>query len=165
MQRCQAFSRNDGPSALLTAFLGLLTVLLAGGEQAEDPAPAVRSMTVEQRLIIRVPVRPRLRGRLLWEESDRGPRCLPVSAVAGASLAGSNRIDFLLRNRQRVRARLADDCNGLDFYDGFYVLPQDQRRICARRDSISSRIGGTCEIDRFRLLVPRLHQDQEGAIP
>ena len=112
-------------------------------------------MTIEQRLIVRVPVRPRFRGRLHWEEVDYGPKCLPVGAIAGASLAGPDGIDFVLRNRQRVRAKLDDDCGGLDFYDGFYVQPQD-RRVCARRDSISSRVGRTCVINRFRMLVPRL---------
>ena len=140
---------------MYAALLSLLTVLMVGSEQAEAPAPSVRSMTVEQRLIVRVPVRPRFHGRLHWEEADHGPKCLPVSAIAGAALAGTDGIDFVLRNRQRVRAKLGDDCGGLDFYDGFYVQPQD-RRVCARRDSISSRVGRTCEIDRFRMLVPRL---------
>lgn len=140
---------------MYAAFLSLLTVLLVGSEQGQAPASTVRSMTVEQRLIVRVPVRPRFHGRLQWEEADYGPKCLPVSAIAGAALAGTDGIDFVLRNRQRVRAKLDDDCGGLDFYDGFYVQPQD-RRVCARRDSISSRVGRTCEINRFRMLVPRL---------
>lgn len=116
-------------------------------------------MTIEERLIVRVPVRPRLHGRLRWEEADHGPKCLPVGAIAGASLAGNNGIDFVLRNRQRVRAKLDDECAGLDFWEGFYVQPQD-RRICARRDSISSRVGATCEISRFRMLSPRLDPDE-----
>src|SRR5688500_8211861 len=47
-------SCNDGQSPLYAALLGLLTVLLSGSEQA-DAAPSVRSMTIEQRLIVRVP--------------------------------------------------------------------------------------------------------------
>lgn len=116
-------------------------------------------MTVEQRLIVRVPVRPQWRGQLRWDEADRGPKCLPVGAIAGASLAGTDGIDFVLRNRQRVRAKLDADCAGLDFWEGFYVQPQD-RRICARRDSISSRVGATCEISRFRSLTPRFEQEE-----
>ena len=159
MPHCQATSLNDGHIPLYSALLGLLTVLFASGEQAAPATPSVRSMTVEQRLIVRVPVRPRFHGRLRWEESDHGPKCLPVSAIAGASLAGSDGIDFVLRNRNRIRAKLVDDCGGLDFYDGFYVQPQD-RKICARRDSISSRVGRTCEISRFRMLLPRLDGDE-----
>lgn len=150
---------NDGISPLFSALIAYLTLLLSGSEQSAQPAPAVRSMSVEQRLIVRVPVRPRLRGRLHWEEHDRGPKCLPVGAIAGASLAGPDGIDFVLRNRQRVRAKMSDDCGGLDFYGGFYVQPEDGR-ICARRDPIRRRDGGICEIDRFRLLVPRLERDE-----
>ena len=112
-------------------------------------------MSVEQRLIVRVPVRPRAKGRLRWEESRHGPKCLPVEALAGASLAGSDGIDFVLRGRQRVRAKLDDDCDGLDFWEGFYVQPED-RRICAGRDAIRSRVGGVCGISKFRMLVPHL---------
>ena len=140
---------------MYAALLSLLTVLLVGSEQAQAPVPSVRSMTVEQRLIVRVPVRPQFHGRLHWEETDHGPKCLPIDAIAGAALAGTDGIDFVLRNRQRVRARLGDDCAGLDFWEGFYVQPKD-RRICARRDTVSSRVGGTCEISRFKMLVPRL---------
>lgn len=143
---------------MYSALIGLLTVLFAGGEQAQA-AQSVRSMTIERGLIVRVPVRPHFKGRLRWAEEDHGPKCLPVSAIAGASLAGSDGIDFVLRSRQRVRAKFDDDCRGLDFYDGFYVQPQD-RRICARRDAISSRVGGTCEINRFRMLTPRLDSDE-----
>ena len=62
-------------------------------------------------------------------------------------------IDFVLRNRQRVRAKLASDCDGLDFWDGFYMQPEDTQ-ICAGRDVVRNRAGGTCEIRRFRLLRP-----------
>ncbi len=143
---------------MFSAFLSLMTVLLAGGEPAA-PGPSVRTMEFEQRLIVRVPVRPQLRGRLHWEEEDFGPKCLPLNAIAGASLAGRDGIDFMLRNRQRVRAKLDSECRGLDFWDGFYIQPED-RRICARRDAISSRAGGTCEINRFRMLSPRLELEQ-----
>lgn len=144
---------------MFAALTALFTALLSAGSEEPRGEPGVRSMVVEQRLIVRVPVQPRFRGRLHWEEVANGPRCVPVSAIAGASLAGEDGIDFLLRNRQRVRAKLDDDCGGLDFYDGFYVTPQDQR-LCARRDTISSRVGRTCGIDRFRLLVPRLERGE-----
>lgn len=147
---------NDGSRTLLTSFLSFLTVLFAGGEQAA-PAQGVRTMTVEQRLVVRVPVRPQFRGRLHWEEEAFGPRCLPLNGIAGAALAGKDGIDFLMRDRRRVRAKFAGDCTGLDFWDGFYMQPTD-RRICAGRDVISSRVGGTCEIDRFRMLAPRLER-------
>lgn len=139
---------------ILTGLVGLLSALLASREAPPAPAQGVRVMTVEERLIIRVPVAPRPRVKLRWDE-EKGPKCLPARAIAGAFLSGPDSIDFLLRNRQMVRARFDNDCEGLDFYDGFYVQPED-RRICAKRDTIRSRVGGSCRIEKFRLLVPKV---------
>lgn len=143
---------------ILTGLAGLLGSLLAGSAIPAAPAEGVRVMTVEERLIIRVPVAPRPRPRLKirWEE-EKGPNCLPARDVAGAFLSGPGTIDFLLRSRQLVRARLDNDCQGLDFYGGFYVQPED-KRICARRDTIRSRVGGICRIERFRSLVPKVER-------
>ena len=141
---------------ILAGFVSLLTALLAGSEAPPAPREGVRVTTIEERLIIRVPVAPRPRQRLHihWEE-EKGPKCLPADAIALAFLSGPDSIDFLLRNRQLVRARLDSDCDGLDFYGGFYVQPED-RRICARRDTIRSRVGGSCRIEKFHTLVPKV---------
>jgi hypothetical protein len=129
---------------------------MLAGESASAAQPEVRVTTVEERLIIRVPVVPHPRQRLSirWEE-EKGPKCIPVDSIARAFLSGPDRIDFLLRSRQLVRARLDNDCDGLDFYGGLYFEPED-RRICARRDSIRSRVGGSCRIEKFRTLVPKI---------
>jgi hypothetical protein len=139
---------------IMTGLVGLLSALLAASEAAPAPSEGVSMMTVEERLIIRIPVAPRPRIRIRWEE-EKGPKCLPAQAIARAFLSSPDSVDFLLRNRQRVRARLDNDCDGLDFYGQLYLLPDDGR-ICARRDVIRSRVGGSCRIDRFRMLVPRV---------
>ena len=139
---------------ILTGLVGLFTALLTGSEAAPAPAERVSVMTVEERLIIRIPVAPRPRVRIRWEE-EKGPKCLPAASIARAFLSSPDSVDFLLRNRQRVRARLDSDCDGLDFYGQLYLLPDDGR-ICARRDVIRSRVGGSCRIDRFRTLVPKV---------
>ena len=89
-----------------------------------------------------------------WEE-EKGPKCLPAAAIAGAIMSSPDSIDILLRDRQRMRARLDDDCEGLDFYGSLY-LQTDDGKFCARRDVIRSRVGGTCRIEKFRILVPRI---------
>jgi len=69
-------------------FAGLLTfiaVFMTGAET--PPSPAVRTMTVEQRLIVRVPIRPRPVPTFHWEE-EKGPECFPVAALAGADVGG-----------------------------------------------------------------------------
>jgi len=136
----------------LAGFFGFIAMLLALGENPAPPRPPVRVMTVQRQMILRVPVRPHPQMSFRWEE-EKGPRCIPVGAVAGAMLSGRDSIDIVLRNRQRIRARLDSDCDGLDFYGGLYLQTEDGR-LCAKRDAIRSRMGGSCRIEKFRSLVP-----------
>lgn len=134
-----------GLFATLTAWIGL-----AAGPSGEQQM--VRRMVVRNEVLIHVPIWNRSPPLIEWTER-KGPKCLPSASLAGAAMAGPSSIDFVLRDRRRVRAKLDSDCAGLDFYGGFYVEPQDGA-ICARRDEIRSRIGGSCRIERFRALVP-----------
>lgn len=137
-------------------FINLLTLLPALAGLVADTSPAsqgVRRVTSREEVTIRVPIRPRPGPQIEWREK-RGPRCIPAGSIKGAMLSGRNSVDFVMRDRSRLRARLDSNCLALDFYDGFYVQPEDQR-LCMRRDVIRSRMGGECRIDRFRLLVPR----------
>lgn len=139
---------------IFAGLIGLLSALAGGSGVPPAPAERVKVMIVEERLTIRVPVAPRPRMRIQWEE-EKGPKCLPAGAIAGAFLSGPDSIDFILRGRRLVRARLDSDCEGLDFYGGFYVQPEDHR-ICARRDTIRLRAGTSCRIEKFRSLVPKV---------
>jgi hypothetical protein len=133
-------------------FLTLLPMLFATGFAAPGEGPRVRSIVVENEIILRVPVRP-LPRELEWGERD-GPRCIAAGAIRGAFLSGGDHVDFLLSGRRLLRARLAADCPALDFYEGFYLNSED-RQICARRDAIRSRLGATCRIAKFSHLVPK----------
>ena len=140
-------------------WFGFIAMLLTAGEAEVPPAPpaqSVRVMTVQRQMILRVPVRPYPRMTCKWEE-EKGPKCLPVGAIAGAMLSGGDSIDIVLRDRQRMRAKLDNDCEGLDFYGGLYLQTEDGQ-LCAKRDSIRSRMGGTCRIDKFRILVPKVER-------
>lgn len=137
----------------LLPFLALFPALLALGAMAPGE-PSVRSVVIRDELIIRIPVRPRpLPPAVRWAERA-GPRCVATDSIRGAMLAPTGEVDFLLPGAARIRAQLSEDCPALDFYAGFYLTPQDDR-ICAKRDMIRSRMGGTCAIDGFRLLIPR----------
>lgn len=141
----------------ISAFIALLPALLglaASGVQSGDVQ--VRTLVVEDRLIMRIPVQPRAVPRLEWIERQ-GPRCVRSKAIRGAKLSRPGHVDFLLFGGRRVRAELGEDCPALDFYTGFYLTPDDER-ICAERDSIRSRMGGSCRIERFHQLVPRRRQ-------
>ena len=113
----------------------------------------VRTLVVEQEVIMRIPVRPRPIQPNAWEEK-KGPKCLPAKAIRGAALSGRETVDFVLYDRTRFRAELSEDCPALDFYNGFYLTPEEGR-VCIKRDSIHSRIGRSCRIEKFRRLVPR----------
>ena len=132
------------------SFLPFL-VALFGGEQPSEQV-SVSRLTVRNEVILRVPVvRPRFRAPVRWVEK-KGPKCIGSEELVAAALVKDNSIDFLLRDRRRIRAEMDDDCPALDFYDGFYLQPQDSR-LCARRDEIRSRMGASCRIERFRTMV------------
>ena len=122
------------------------------GAPASADEPRVRSLMVQDELILRVPVSPPQR-QLEWTEHP-GPRCINAKAIRRAFLSGSDSVDLVTVRRRRIRAELSQDCPALDFYEGFYLKPEDHR-ICVKRDVIRSRMGGSCQIERFRLLVPK----------
>lgn len=138
--------------ALLLSLLPGLTGLAAF--QAASDFPQVQQIVVEHEVIIRVPVRPPPPQPVVdWNEGGGGPKCIHQRFIAGALVSGPDRVDFVMRNNRRFRAKLGDNCPGLDFYSGFYLNPQDDK-ICAGRDEIYSRVGGSCPIDEFRQLDP-----------
>ena len=138
------------------AFLGLFPALL--GLTAEPPAEqqAVRRMVIRDEIILRIPIRPRLSQAIEWKES-KGPKCLDSGRIAGAMLSGPSSIDFVLTDRRRFRAQMDNECPALDFYKGFYLQPDDER-ICAKREFVRSRVGGSCRIERFRSLKPQVNR-------
>jgi hypothetical protein len=138
------------------AFFSFIPLLI--GLVAAQPAAMQQTVTrlvIQDEVIMRVPVEPRPIGpQIRWLE-HKGPKCIPVGAIRGALLSGPEQVDFIFANRARVRARFEEDCPALDFYGGFYIQPQGDR-LCAGRDAIHSRMGGSCTIDHFRLLEPKL---------
>ena len=134
-------------------FLSLLSLIPAMFALAGEPQHElfVRRVVIQDEVIFRIPVRPRPVKRFQWEEK-KGPKCVPADRIAGPVLSGPASIDFLLRDRTRIRAEMDSECPALDFYDGFYLQPDDER-ICAKRETIRNRVGASCRIQRFRTLV------------
>ncbi|MBW4329785.1 hypothetical protein KY084_02710 [Stakelama sp. CBK3Z-3] len=115
-------------------------------------------MTVHQRIIIRIPrVRdPRvtmLRERPVRWHEKKADHCQRAGEFVGAAITDAHSVDLMLRDGSRLRAKLGSDCPALDFYSGFYLAPGSDGKICADRDAIRSRAGGSCEIESFRRLV------------
>lgn len=157
---CEARANEGGSKVTVSSFLVLLPLLLGvaasqDDSQSQEPQPSVSRLVVEHQWIVRVPVRPqRAVQRFEWNEGKR-VKCFPTAEIRGALLSGVDHVDFLLRKRQRVRASFDGSCPALDFYGGFY-LKTDDERVCARRDFVHSRMGGSCRIERFRRLKPKL---------
>ena len=141
---------------------GVLALLLVGmiapaPEAApEGEPPQFAQLIVRKQIVIRSirlrPVSPRPEASE-WKEG-KGPKCVPASAIAGASLLGQSSVDLILRDRSRIRAELESACPALDYYYGFYISPGPDGLVCADRDAVRSRMGGECAIDRFRSLRP-----------
>jgi hypothetical protein len=144
-------SLRPAAAALLLALAG------AAAPSAGEAQTRYGQVTVRERIMIRVPDALPGAGRaaqpqaLRWKEK-KGPKCVPMRAIAGAALIGQNSVDLILRDRSRIRAKLESSCPALDYYHGFYVTPTSDGQICADRDPIRSRMGGECGIDKFRTL-------------
>jgi len=138
------------------ALIGLIPALF--GMFADQPAEnqSVRRVIVQDEVIFRIPIRPKVSPPIEWVE-HRGPKCIPANMLAGAIMSGPSTIDFVLRNRQRIRAKMDSDCPALDFYGSFYLQPDDDF-VCAKRETIRIRSGGSCRIEKFRTLVPQYKQ-------
>lgn len=123
--------------------------------EADAEPPPVRRVIVRGQLIVRVPVRPR-QSRVSPQSYflRDGPRCLPSRAIAGALISGKRSVDFVLADRRRMRVEMENECSGLDFYGGFYLQPTDDQ-LCADRDVIRTRMGGSCRIEKFHLIEAR----------
>lgn len=134
-------------------FLSLIPALF--GAAAEPPAEnqVVRRVIVQDEVIFRIPIRPRVSRPIEWIE-HKGPKCIPANMLAGAILSPPSSIDFVLRNRQMVRAKMDSDCPALDFYGSFYLQPDDDY-VCAKRETIRIRSGGSCRIEKFKWLIPQ----------
>lgn len=134
--------------------LPLLTWLTSLVGVAQLQPMTVTRLVVREEVILRVPViRQRVMRPIRWEEK-KGPKCIGAGQIVAAALGDERSVDFLLTDRSRIRARMDDDCPTLDFYGNFYIQPEDEK-VCAKRDEIRSRIGGSCRIAKFRRMVPR----------
>lgn len=146
-------------------FLPLL--LLAAPAPPDPPDPPARGggvlaarLTIRQRIIVRIPRMPvgrepitATRKAIEWKEK-KGEKCVAMERLRGAIVSGPESIDLIMGG-ERMRAKLDDDCSPMDYYAGFYMKSTPDGMVCAKRDSIRTRSGGSCRINAFKRLVPR----------
>ncbi len=155
-------------------FASLLLMTAFGAHAAGDAAPPARvqlaQVTIEQRVIIRIPVvpqRPGQRGAAALSaplppqappapsfKEVKGPKCLKVDQLRGALINSSSGVTMVTDRNERYRAHFGRMCRPADFESGFYLQPHKDGSVCAGRDALHARNGATCDIERFGKLVP-----------
>jgi hypothetical protein len=73
-------------------------------------------------------------------------RCVGVDHVAGAVVLGDRAVEMTMTDHSRWRMNFDAACPALSFYQGFYYRRAVAGRLCAGRDAVISRAGGTCAI-------------------
>jgi len=151
------------PSAMTSPAIPAALLLLLAAPAAPAAAPMLEGQLLfHQHIVIRIPrmpsaqpmtpPEPPLPSSRLREEN--GPQCIASDDLIAATIPTDDRVDIMMRGGERLRIRLDKRCRTLDYYTGFYVTAGHDGMVCARRDSIRTRSGDDCGIDKFRRLVP-----------
>lgn len=139
--------------------------------RADNPfAPIIRLNTnfyqvrVDQRVIVRLPSQQAMMGAnglrktsaavIKYKEQKIG-KCLWIEKLAGSRVGSKQSLELLTRDGVIIRAYLGDGCLAREFYAGAYMERPADGKLCVDRDLLHARTGAKCEVDKFRLLVPR----------
>lgn len=127
-------------------------------------SPEYNQVRIDQRVIVRLPsttVAPATFGaqrqsiaKLRYKEQKIG-KCLWVDKLGGSRPGPNRSLDLLTRDGILIRAYLGDGCLAREFYAGAYMERSSDGKLCVDRDVLHARTGAKCEVDKFRLLVPR----------
>jgi hypothetical protein len=119
---------------------------------------------IDQRVVIRFPspaTAPAMVGaqrqsapKIKYKEQKIG-KCLWVDRLGGSRPGPDRTLDLLTRDGILIRAYLGDGCLAREFYAGAYMERSLDGKLCINRDLLHARTGAKCEIDKFRLLIPR----------
>lgn len=125
---------------------------------------AFDQMRIDQRVIVRFPTPdsvPATVGaqrqsiaKIRYKEKKIG-KCLWVDKLGGSRPGPNRSLDLVTRDGILIRAYLGDGCLAREFYAGAYMERSYDGKLCVDRDLLHARTGGKCEIDKFRLLIPR----------
>ncbi|MGB7408961.1 MAG: hypothetical protein WA908_10685 [Pontixanthobacter sp.] len=126
--------------------------------------PMQQQIRIERRVVIRVsPYRPS-RANLAASPPKRRParnlverkvgKCIPMQSIGAVRTTGDNRLLLYMKDRRLIAAKLEKACSARDFYQGFYVEPSKDGKLCIKRDRLQSRTGVKCKMRQIRQLVP-----------
>jgi hypothetical protein len=119
---------------------------------------------IEQRVIVRIAPARSTRQDLVADLAPKGQaakryreqpmrRCVAVGNIAGVQSGPDNRLILFMRDRLMVTAALEKACNARDFYSGFYIERSDDGLLCSGRDTLQSRTGASCGLQKLAHLV------------
>ena len=134
-------------------------------------APIIRmnsiyfQVRIDQRVIIRLPsqnvapsnfgtARESKAAPVRYKEQKIG-KCLWIDKLAGSRPGPDRSLELVTRDGVLIRAYLGDGCLSREFYAGAYMERPYDGKLCVDRDLLHARTGAKCEVDRFRLLIPR----------
>lgn len=140
--------------------------------QSENPfAPIVRmdnvyfQVRIDQRVIVRLPRQPATSANVVTQKMSKAVvtrykeqkigKCLWIDKLAGSRPGTKDSLEIMTRDGVLIRAYLGDGCRAREFYAGAYMERPYDGKLCVDRDLLHARTGAKCEVDKFRLLVPR----------
>ena len=151
-------------SAIPASLLALAAPALAAAGDSPGPVGQLdgiemAQVTIHERVIVRLPrmgparamARVSVPAPVKYKEK-KGPKCVAVADMGGAMIVQPGSVDLVMEGGKRLRARLDDDCGPMDFYNGFYLRPAADGKVCANRDVIRMRSGASCGIATFKTL-------------
>ena len=123
-----------------------------------------QQVTLRQRVYIRIAprrgiarrnllARPAPQTRTTRYEEGKSNRCVQVSSISNVQTGSGNRLLLFMRDAEIMSLNLEKACRAKDFYAGFYVEKSKDGKLCVARDTLQSRNGARCEIERMATLV------------
>jgi hypothetical protein len=112
-----------------------------------------------ERVIIRIPPKSEpassKRSEPIEYKEEKIGKCLLMDRLIGSRPGPKESLEIMTRDGNLIRAYLGDGCLAREFYAGAYVERSSDGKLCIDRDLLHARTGAQCEIDKFRLLVPK----------
>lgn len=88
------------------------------------------------------------------EDAKSKKRCIPADFIREAIVKDDKTIDLVLSGKKYYAIKLKDKCHGLGFDKTFYYYLTPARQLCARFDTIVTRSGSRCIIDKINKRDP-----------
>ena len=83
----------------------------------------------------------------------KSSECVPVKRITSVQTGSGNRLLLFMRDSKVMSVNLEKACRARDFYAGFYVDKNEDGKMCVARDTLQSRNGAKCGIERIMQLV------------